>query len=342
MKRAQLLFIMFLIVLFVLVACNEDSTGPDNAKPGIPSNPNPADNATSVSTNANLSWVCSDPDEDPLTYDVYFGTSSNPPLVNSGQGETIYDVGILNEETTYYWKIKAHDDHSNSTTGDIWQFATFSYGTVTDIDGNVYQTIQIGDQEWMAENLKVTHYRNGDPIPNVTNDDDWSDLTTGAYVWYDNDISWKDSYGAMYNWYAVDDARGLAPAGWHVSTVDEWTDLTDYIGGIGSPHGNELKSCRQVDSPLGGGCNTNEHPRWSQDNDNWGTDDYGFSGLPGGYRHDYGTFYIIGNYGFWWSSTDYSSEYAWSRRLDYNAGNVTPATYTKVKGSSVRCIKDGD
>jgi uncharacterized protein (TIGR02145 family) len=192
----------------------------------------------------------------------------------------------------------------------------------------------------MTENLEVTHYRNGDPIPNVTNDDDWSDLTTGAYVWYDNDISWKDSYGALYNWYAVDDARGLAPAGWHVPTVDEWTVLTDYIGGIDSPHGNELKSCRQVDSPLGGECNTNEHPRWSQDNDNWGTDDYGFSGLPGGYRHSYGTFYTIGNNGYWWSSTDDSSEYAWSRRLDYNGGNVTPATYTKVNGSSVRCIKD--
>lgn len=346
MKRAQLLFIIFLAALFLLGACSEDSTStePDNAEPGIPSNPDPENNSIDVSLTPSLAWECIDPEGDALSYDVYFGASVDPALANTGQNITTYDPGILFEETTYFWKINAHDDHSNSTTGDIWQFTTLSggSGTVTDIDGNVYETLVIGSQIWMTENLKVTHYRNGDPIPNITNDDAWSDLTTGAYVWYDNNVSWKDSYGAMYNWFAVDNARGLAPAGWHVPTVDEWTILTDYIGGIDSPHGNELKSCRQVNSPLGGECNTDEHPRWSQDDNNWGSDDYGFSALPGGYRHSSGEFYTIGNYGYWWSSTDLSSEYAWNRRLDYNAGNVTPATYTKVNGSSVRCIKDAD
>ncbi len=212
--------------------------------------------------------------------------------------------------------------------------------TVTDIDSNTYNTVQIGSQCLMKENLKTTTYQDGTPIPNVTNDNSWSNLITGAYVWYDNDISWKGPYGAMYNWYATVDAKGLCPTGWHVPTVDEWTVLTDYIGGIGSPHGNELKSCRQVDSPLGGGCNTNEHPRWSQDNNNWGTDDYGFSGLPGGYRNSNGPFFIIGNYGFWWSSTDISSDYAWCRSLNYSDGNVGVATYTKQNGNSVRCLKD--
>jgi len=102
--------------------------------PNQPSNPYPSDNATSVSTNTDLSWTCTDPDGDPLTYVVYFGISSNPPLVNSGQGSTTYDPGTLNEETTYYWKIVAHDDHANSTTGDIWEFTT--------------RTVYSGDFEW--------------------------------------------------------------------------------------------------------------------------------------------------------------------------------------------------
>ncbi|MDZ7743914.1 MAG: FISUMP domain-containing protein [Bacteroidota bacterium] len=101
--------------------------------------------------------------------------------------------------------------------------------TVTDIDGNVYNTVLIGNQCWMKENLKTTTYRNGTEIPNVTDANAWQILTTGAYVWYDNDISWKDSYGALYNWYTTIDPNGLCPAGWHVPTNDEWTDLTDYL-----------------------------------------------------------------------------------------------------------------
>jgi uncharacterized protein (TIGR02145 family) len=101
---------------------------------------------------------------------------------------------------------------------------------VTDIDGNVYQTVTIGAQVWMAENLKVTHYRNGDPIPNVTDTAAWEGLSTGAYCEYDNDINNVATYGRLYNWYAVDDSRGLAPEGWHVPSDDEWKQLEMYLG----------------------------------------------------------------------------------------------------------------
>jgi len=212
--------------------------------------------------------------------------------------------------------------------------------TVTDIDGNVYNTVQIGSQCWMKENLKTTTYQNGTSIPNVTDANAWSNLTTGAYVWYDNDISCKDKYGALYNWVTTIDANGLCPTGWHVPTHDEWTDLTDYIGGISSPHGNELKSCRQVNSPLGGGCNTSEHPRWSSSSSDWGTDDYGFSGLPGGIRVGDGYFYNVGNYGYWWSSTEISSGSAFYRGLDYGSGYVGVDYNDKHSGFSVRCLRD--
>ena len=212
--------------------------------------------------------------------------------------------------------------------------------TITDIDGNTYNTVLIASQCWMAENLKTTTYRNGTSIPNVTNNTAWGDLTTGAYVWYQNDISWKGPYGALYNGHAAVDANGLCPTGWHVPKNGEWTNLTDFIGGTNSPHGNELKSCRQVDSPEGGGCNTTQHPRWNEDDDDWGTDDYGFSGLPGGYRSELGFFYAIGYLGLWWSSTEYSSTNVWYRCLDYYDGYVEVDNYDKQRGFSVRCLRD--
>jgi uncharacterized protein (TIGR02145 family) len=212
--------------------------------------------------------------------------------------------------------------------------------TVTDIDGNVYNTIQIGNQCWMKENLKTTTYRNGTAIPNITNASSWSILTSGAYVWYDNAISWKDSYGALYNWFATVDANGLCPAGWHVPTDDEWIALTDSIGGTGSPHGNELKSCRQVSSPLGGGCNTSEYPRWHEHGTYYGTDDYGFSGLPGGFRSREGYFDDGGDNGRWWSSTEYSPSYAWVRALYYDYGTVLVLGTKQQNGFSIRCLRD--
>ncbi len=212
--------------------------------------------------------------------------------------------------------------------------------TITDIDGNIYNTVQIGTQCWMKENLKTTTYQNGTPIPNVTGTFAWQALTSGAYVWFDNDISWKDLYGALYNWYATVDANGICPTGWHVPTNNEWTSLTDFIGGTGSPHGNELKSCRQVNSSLGGGCNTTEHPRWNEDNYDWGTDDYGFSGLPGGYRFSDGSFDNVGYGSVWWSSTADTSSLAWYRYLYYYNGYMGVYHYDKHSGFSVRCLRD--
>ncbi|OQX74250.1 MAG: hypothetical protein B6D61_11745, partial [Bacteroidetes bacterium 4484_249] len=213
--------------------------------------------------------------------------------------------------------------------------------TLTDIDGNTYNTVQIGEQCWMKENLKTTTYRNGTPIPNITDSLQWSTLTNGAYVWYDNDISWKDLYGALYNWYAAIDTNRLCPTGWHVPGHDEWITLTDFIGGWISPYGDMLKSCRQVNSPLGGDCLTNEHPRWEAYGDYYGTDDFGFSGLPSGYRIiDDNTFILIGKVGFWWSSNEQSSNGAWLTGLLYNYDIVAHSYRHKNEGFSVRCLKD--
>jgi uncharacterized protein (TIGR02145 family) len=211
--------------------------------------------------------------------------------------------------------------------------------TVTDMDGNVYNTVQVGTQCWMRENLKTTSYSNGTSIPNVTETSVWTTLSSGAYVWYDNTIGWKDIYGALYNWFTTVDINGLCPTGWHVPSDDEWRVLTDFLGGIDAPHGNELKSCRQEDSPLEGGCSTSEHPRWSEAS-NWGTDDYGFSALPSGYRGYNGAFLSVGTNTHWWSSTDYQSTHAYGRNLYSTSGAMGEYGGNKKGGFAIRCLKD--
>ncbi len=312
-----------------------------NLPPNQPSNLSPSNNATSISLDANLSWTCTDPEGDPLTYDVYFGTNFNPPLVNSGQSCTTYDPGTLNEETPYYWKIKAHDDHSNSTTGDVWEFTTQigGTGTVTDIDGNVYQTIIIGDQEWMMENLKVTRYRNGDLIPNVTDNYEWVNTTDGAYCVYNNDPPNADTYGNLYNLYAVeeDDNRGLAPEGWHVPTDDDWKELEMFLGMTQAQADDTGWRGTNEGSKLAGNASL-----WYngdlENNSEFGTS--GFSALPGGYRSHNGNFYYIGYDATFWSSSESNSYYAWYRKLYYEYSEVYRYIYSKKDGFSVRCVRD--
>ena len=197
--------------------------------------------------------------------------------------------------------------------------------SVTDIDGNVYKTIKIGTQRWMAENLKTTKFRNGDPIPNVSENLAWKSLTTGAYCWNNNNAtSNKVNYGALYNWFAVADNRNLAPIGWHVATDDDWTLLTSYLQGV-NVAGGKLKET---------GFN-----HWS--NPNIGaTNSSGFTALPGGYRGGSGAFYGVGSGGIWWSSKVRDANNAWGRYLRYGEAKITRDSGGKTYGFSVRCVKD--
>ena len=145
------------------------------------------------------------------------------------------------------------------------------YGMVRDIDGSEYKTIVIGNQTWMAENLRVTHYRNGDPIPNVTGNEEWSRLTTGAYCNYNNTTNPDTiaTYGRLYNWYAAIDSRKIAPEGWRVATAEDWDTLVNYLGGY-RVAGRKLKEA--------GGFHWDWVINYSDDNSS------GFTALPGGWR----------------------------------------------------------
>jgi uncharacterized protein (TIGR02145 family) len=216
--------------------------------------------------------------------------------------------------------------------------------SLTDIEGNTYNTVQVGEQCWLRENLKTTHYKNGTPINYPGNNNAaWQTDTVGAYAWYNNEILWKEIYGALYNWFAAVNPNGLCPEGWHLPTNDEWYVLTDFIGGTQSPNGNKLKSCRQVNSPVGGGCTTDEHPRWNEHSIHYGTNNYGFSGLAGNGRNPNGAFPDDdqGFFGTWWSSTQaYMPGNVWARILLHNHGHVSDGFYGKHSGFSVRCLRD--
>lgn len=197
------------------------------------------------------------------------------------------------------------------------------YGTVTDIDGNVYKTIIIGTQTWMAENLRTTNYRNGESIPNVTDNTVWTNLTTGAYCNYENTID-KDkiaTYGRLYNWYTIADYRILAPKGWHVPSDTEWETLTRYLG-------NEMFA--------GGKMKEIGTTHWNSPNKG-ATNESGFSSLPGGFR--FSSFSGIGELGFYWSSLSDQSN-AYIRNQNYNYSNNFRSGCGMRNGLSIRCIKD--
>jgi uncharacterized protein (TIGR02145 family) len=198
-----------------------------------------------------------------------------------------------------------------------------STSTCIDYDGNAYPTFQIGTQVWMAENLRVTHYKNGDVIPEVTDGGAWAALTTGAYCWYENSQLTNAKYGTLYNWHAVNDSRGLCPAGWHAPSDAEWTTLTTYLGG-------EI---------FAGGKLKSESALWDSPNTD-ATNSSGYTGLPGGVRDFGGEFYNVGLYGYWWTSTEYDDDRACSIDLYYFSARVYQHNIIKEDGFSVRCLRD--
>lgn len=207
---------------------------------------------------------------------------------------------------------------------------------ISDIEGNTYRTVGIGNQVWMADNLKTTRYNNGAEIPNITNDSLWTNLTSGAFCWYNNDEANKDKYGGLYNWFAVNTGK-LCPVGWHVPSDDEWKTLE---GNVDSRYnlGDTIWN-RERNRGFDVGRKLMATSGWYSEGN--GTNDFGFSALPGGERlKRNGRFFISGTNGFWWSSTEYDQSRAMYRSLLYGIEYMLRNFHPKGFGFSVRCIKD--
>ena len=201
-----------------------------------------------------------------------------------------------------------------------------TYGTMTDQEGNVYKTIVIGTQEWMAENLNTSIYRNGDAIATGLTNAEWENATTGAWSYFNSDDSNACPFGKLYNWYTCVDDRHLCPLGWHVPTNFDWSILVDYLGGP-EIAGGEMKSVGNLESETG---------LWNSPNS--GASNFsGFSGFPSGWRY---SVYNNDMLAHWWSSSQENLSFGIVQDLYFDSAQAYPAVFLKYIGMSVRCIRN--
>jgi uncharacterized protein (TIGR02145 family) len=197
-----------------------------------------------------------------------------------------------------------------------------------DIDGNGYNIVLIGDQIWMAENLEVTHYNNGDEIPTGYSSSGWSNISIGAYAVYNGNPINANIYGNLYNWYSVNDEREICPEGWDVPTDNKWTELTDFLG---DNAGGKMKATGTIEGDDG---------LWYAPNTG-ATNESGFNGLPAGYRYGHsGNYTSIGNYGYFWSASASSPGNAWYQTQHYDNSIVGRNDMNKPCGLTIRCVRD--
>jgi uncharacterized protein (TIGR02145 family) len=272
--------------------------------------------------------ITDDGGSDVTSRGVCWDTSPIPTVYNNkttdgaGSGSFVSTLSGLTSSTKYY--LRAYATNSSGTAyGDEVSFITQN-GNVTDIDGNIYNTVIIDNQLWMKENLNVTHYSDGTVIPNIQDDNEWQNLLTGAYCDYGNIPDSSATYGRLYNWYAVADSHNLCPEGWHIPDDAEWAKLIEVLGG-GGIAGGKLKETGIV--------------HWISPN-NFATNQSGFTALPGGDRNYDGVFNGIGVYAAWWSSTEADATKASSYGVHTNYSIVINPHFSKNDGDYVRCVKN--
>ena len=252
-----------------------------------------------------------------------------------------------NHSTTYIacfkndliiYKEAIHEFIQKKSAGSNAQSISPGSDDLVDIDGNVYKAVKLGSQLWMAENLKGTRYRNGEEIPEVTDDDEWSELETGARCAYGNDEDNADTYGYLYNWHAVADKRNIAPEGWHVPTDLEYKVLKDYLLSLGRSGRDKNLGRYPHGSRLAGGADLWKHDELTSHSE-FGTS--GFSARPAGYRnYNDGNFCNLGINAYFWSATEVDTGRAFNWGLNYGHTEMSHDNAGKRYGHSVRLIRD--
>nr|NQU91849.1 hypothetical protein [Bacteroidota bacterium] len=322
------------------VRCLKD----ENMPPEPPTSPNPENGAENQPIEIDLSWTCTDPEGDPLTYDIYFGIEAAPPQVATGILDTFYTPATLAYSTIYHWKIIAHDNQGNSTEGGIWSFSTMTDpnwqcgDTIVDIrDEQKYATVQIGEQCWMAENLNMGTRINGE-----SNQTDNSMIEKYCYG---DDPANCTTYGGLYQWNEImqytttQGVQGICMEGWHLPTDNEWKILEGTVDSqypVGDPEWNDT-GYRGLDA--GGNLKETGTTHWYSSNTG-ATNSSGFTALPGGNRNTSWSFDSVGYRGYWWSSSQRDASIVWYRRLSYGGVLVGRFSYNKFYGFSARCLKD--
>lgn len=326
MKRYNNLFFIGLLVLG-MSGCHKSNEST------LPTISVTTDSVTNITQNtARSGGTVMDPGNTVFQRGVCWSTGPYPTILEgktidgNGNGSFTSSLTLYVPGTKYYLRAYAKNEY-NTHYGQCLSFITTGTpgDTLTDIDGNVYHTISIGEQTWMMENLKTTKFSNGDPISYVTDGKTWSGLTAPAYCNMFGDTTVFHTYGRMYNGYAVKDSRGIAPVGWHVPSAVEWQSLIDFLGG-NSVAGGKLKE--------GGFAN------WTTPNFG-ATNEYHFTGLPGGGRNAGYNGRFDGQFynGYWWSSTE-TTLCLWVYSLYFESSSIGKQYLGLQNGFSVRCVKD--
>jgi uncharacterized protein (TIGR02145 family) len=315
-------FGIVLLIIISICACTPNNNNNTSIVPVAP------DNLIAVlidSTQVNLLWSDHADNEEGFKIQRKTDSGSFSDVGSTGQNITTFsDLGLI-PNTTYTFRVYAHNSRGNSL-----QYS--NEVVITTIPPVNLSSVAIGSQIWSTKNLDVACYRNGDIIPQVTSSVVWQNLTTGAWCWYNNDsATYAATYGKLYNWYALNDSRGLAPQGWHVPTNSEWDRMTKHldatvdtttVGLLGTTVAIQLKNTTGWDA---GGNGTNSS---------------GFTALPGGCRYFDGPFSDVGLYGYWWSASESDDSLAWYRYLYYFTGGIFRNFNKKNYGFSVRVVKD--
>lgn len=287
----------------------------------------------------NLTWDAPEnPDEDNFVYRIY---KDNQLIATMSNALTNYVDNECEIGSDYsYYVTSFYSDNESDPSNTIQSVVELNTGVVTDIDGNEYLTLIIANQEWMIENLKVTHYKNGDPIQNLEDYDDWINTNEGAYCFYNNDPANAVIYGNLYNWFAVNDQRGLAPEGWRVPSDVDIMELEQVIGmSYDEAHSFDWRGTNEG-SKLAGGHEYWQQGQLVQDSD-FGLCSFNF--LPSGVRYesqdDWG-YYSINQNSCIWTSTEQSNEEVYIRIIAYQTSRINRKDMEKESGFSVRCIRD--
>ena len=344
--KRNLWFIPWVIMGFVLLFTNGCESGDEEEQEQaeVPTLTTTAATAITQTTVTCGGTVTDDGGAEVIQRGVVFSSTYTTPTtsdglcvatVATGTGAFTSNISALLPNTTYYARAYAMNSVGTGYGG-VVTFTTLEEGTVADVDGNVYHSVTVGTLVWSLENLKVTHYRNSDPIPNVTDNATWSALTSGAYCDYENDPDNSPVYGRLYNWYAVTDSRNIAPEGWHVATASEWMTLINYLidngygyGGSGDDIAKSLASISGWTAIGLPGC---------VGNDQTSNNSSGFTGLPSGYRLADGSYIGLESRTFWWGAETGARP---MKGIFYNDDDVQHQDLGDQSfGASVRCVKD--
>jgi len=319
------------ITLIFISSCGDDPATPSNTAPKASFTVTPSTGFISTTYQFDASG-CTDKEDQLSSLKVRWDweNDGNWDTAFSATNLAGHQYGSIGTKTI---RLQVQDTGglTGSTTREVTVTGSVT-GTLTDIDGNVYITRKIGNQWWMTENLKVTHYQNGDSILNVTSASEWENLTTGAHCNFANDKTHVSTYGTLYNWYTLTDSRGIAPIGWRVPTDEDWKELEMYLGMSQADADKEdqyrgnISGKLKATSGWNGGGN--------------GTDESGFNALPAGYRYSDGTFLRMGDYAYFWCATEYDNGYAWDRYLDSYGSGVGRYNDPKQCGFSIRLVME--